>query len=84
MAVNSPVRTGCFQLVGTKLWAARLYTSSGLHAAITSMSESWSSRSAWWRWMLPVRWLIRSNVSVLARRTIPWTSYPFSSSSSAR
>ena len=24
MAVNSLVKTGCFQLVGTKLWAARL------------------------------------------------------------
>ena len=40
MAVNSLVSTGCFQLVGTKLCAARLYTSSGFDSFITSMMES--------------------------------------------
>ena len=48
------------------------------------MSESWSSRSAWTSAMRPTRCSMRSSDSVDARRTTPKTSYPFSSSSSAR
>ena len=43
-------------------------------ARIVSVSERWSSRSPWCRVIWSRRCSMRSNFSVEARRTIPWTS----------
>src|SRR5207244_1472732 len=43
-----------------------------------------SPRSPWWSVTRSKRWSMRPVLKELERRTTPWTSYPFSTSSSAR
>ena len=73
-AVVSPVSTGWLQLVWTNDCAARLYTSCGRWSRSTAMSETSSSRSPATRVTRSWMWAMRSNVTVLDRRTIPTTS----------
>ena len=45
-AVNSLVITGWEKLAGTKLWAARLYSSCGRDSSTSRTRDNWSNRSA--------------------------------------
>src|SRR6185437_5769043 len=83
-AVVSPVSTGWLQLVWTKDWAARLYTSDGRWSRNTATRDPSSSRSPATRVNRSWMWAIRSKLTVLDRRTTPTTSYPCSSRNSAR
>src|SRR6266478_6981876 len=50
----------------------------------SEMSPKWRKNLASWMSGFACRWSIRLVLKVEARRMIPWTSYPFSSRSSAR
>ncbi len=71
MAVNSAVSTGWSHEVGTKLMAARLYTSSGWTSSRTLLIEYWSSRSAWWIVDAVLDVLDAVEVLRAGRRTMP-------------
>ena len=73
-AVNSPVSTAWAQEVGTKDWAARLYSSSGRACCTALIKESWSSRSPSSSSTRPRRWRMRWSVTTLERRIKPKTS----------
>ena len=50
----------------------------------SEMSPKWRKNLASWMSGFACRWSMRLVLKVEARRMIPWTSYPFSSRSSAR
>jgi len=72
--IISPVNTGWFHDTGTKLCAARLYTSSGCTECMTLSSDDWSVRSPSTNLMSSTSASMRSNFFTLLRRTIPKTS----------